>query len=52
MGIRTPAAIVREIKEHLGLCKRTRKGQAAIDQDDSARDERKQRWGYESSTDD
>jgi hypothetical protein len=32
-GLRTPATIVQEIKEHLGLCTRTFKGQAAIDRD-------------------
>lgn len=62
-GIRTSAAILREIKEHLGLSTRTCKGQAVIDRDDDAvigvptkvrpaRDERKQRRGYEKNTDD
>jgi hypothetical protein len=35
-GIRTTAAIVREIKERLGPSTRTRKGQAALDRDDDA----------------
>ena len=35
-GLRTPATIVQEIKEHLGLCTRTCKGQAAIDRDAAA----------------
>jgi|MudIll2142460700_1097286.scaffolds.fasta_scaffold249702_2 hypothetical protein len=32
----TPATIVRETKEHLGLSLRTCKGQAAMDRDDAA----------------
>ena len=35
-GLRTPASIVRGIKEHPGLCTRTCKGQAAIDRDAAA----------------
>ena len=35
-GLRTPATIVREIKERLGLSTRTFKGQAAIDRDAAA----------------
>jgi hypothetical protein len=35
-GLRTPATIVQEIKEHFGLCTRTCKGQAAIERDAAA----------------
>jgi hypothetical protein len=35
-GIRTPAVLVREIKERLGLSSRSCKGQAAIDRDAAA----------------
>ena len=35
-GLRTPATIVREIKERLVLSTRTCKGQAAIDRDAAA----------------
>ena len=62
-GSRTPAAIVREIKERLGLNTRTCKGQPAKDRDAAAvigisatvslvRDGRKRKWDYESNPDD